>query len=573
MMAAATLLTASSCTDFDDYNEAYTAGSAESKQTIWENISSREDLTQFAALLKKGGYDKVLSNSTFVTVWAPKDGTYDFDSLMNKVDSATLVNRFVKNHIANYNHNAVGEPSRVRLLSGKSYILGNGKFGDRTIYAGGMNIPGVNGLLHILEDGMEVFNPNVYEYVMESAGDSLSSYFKKYERPYFDASQSVVGPINEFGEQTYSDSVIVQINSLIGNDYTGSRGLLRAALSNEDSVYTMLIPTDRAYKNAYEKIRSYYKYPANGQIKYQPISSTGLAPEQTVTVNSEYVTDSIARLNVASALIYSHGNLYNRWWTTGSTPTTEIEANDTICSSLSRWFSNGTEMFSTYMTGDEVILSNGYARVVDSLAMHPWDSWAGELYVDISSDRTTDRYIQSASYTLVSVRENNFNTAIGEYFPTYLELAPINDSSQPDVYFRLSGVKSTSYNVYVTLLPANINKVENEEDMERERLTQLNAEIGFFNSKGKTEVLKFKNDAGSEKLLTDSANLGKVDTFFVGRVDFPYSYATTDASPYLRLKISRSKYNSKEKEYTQYLRIGRIVLRPVEYDEYLKNEE
>ena len=44
MIAAATLL-AASCTDFDDYNEAYKTGSPESKKTLWENISSLSDLT------------------------------------------------------------------------------------------------------------------------------------------------------------------------------------------------------------------------------------------------------------------------------------------------------------------------------------------------------------------------------------------------------------------------------------------------------------------------------------------------------------------------------------------------
>lgn len=569
---AATALLAASCTDFDDYNEAYTSGSPESTKTIWENISAREDLSQFAALLKRGGYDKVLSSPSFVTVWAPKNGTYDYDSLMNKVDSVTLVERFIRNHIANYNYNATGEQKRVRLLSGKAYVLDGGNFGSLKMASDGMNIPGINGILHVLENGMAAFQPNIYEYVIESAGDSLSSYFKKYEKPYFDESQSVVGPINEFGEQTYSDSVIVQINELIANHYTGSRGLLNASLNDEDSLYTMIVPTDAAYKATYEKIRSYYRYPANGNMKYKPITVNGLGADQTVVVSSEYTSDSLARQTLAGSLIYSHSDGYNGWWTTGSTASPDVDANDTIRTSLRRKFSNGTEITTTYTSGRELAMSNGYVRIADSLALHPWDSWAPEQEVDIFSERSEDRYVTSAGITSVAVRETAFDTSIGDYIPRYLELSPVSDYSQPDAYFKLSGIKSTAYNVYITLLPANITKVESEENRKQEQLTRFSAEIGYLDEKGNTAVFNFKDAEGHDYLLTDSANLGKIDTFFIGRMDFPYSYATTNASPYLRVRINRG-YSSTRTQYSQYFRIGGIILRPVEYDEYLKNEE
>lgn len=89
MIAAATLL-AASCTDFDDYNEAYKTGSPESKKTLWENISSRSDLTEFASLLYKVGYDKELGNTRFYTVWAPQNGTFDY-ATYDQMDSTSLV--------------------------------------------------------------------------------------------------------------------------------------------------------------------------------------------------------------------------------------------------------------------------------------------------------------------------------------------------------------------------------------------------------------------------------------------------------------------------------------------------
>lgn len=132
MMAAATMF-AASCSDFDDYNEAYTSGNTESQQTLWDNISGNSELTQFAELLKKGGYDEVLKSSRFVTVWAPKDGTYDNTSLL-AMDKETLVERFIKNHVANYNYNiSTGDERRVYTLNEKSIIMENNTYGGLNI--------------------------------------------------------------------------------------------------------------------------------------------------------------------------------------------------------------------------------------------------------------------------------------------------------------------------------------------------------------------------------------------------------------------------------------------------------
>ena len=124
MMAAATLL-AASCTDFDDYNQAYQTGSAESNVTLWGNISSRSDLSEFASLLVKGGFDKELDKSRFYTVWAPKNGTFDF-ATYNQMDSATLVDRFIKSNVADFNYVLSSSfNERVHALNEKSYTFQN----------------------------------------------------------------------------------------------------------------------------------------------------------------------------------------------------------------------------------------------------------------------------------------------------------------------------------------------------------------------------------------------------------------------------------------------------------------
>ena len=215
MMAAA--LIAASCTDFDDYNEAYQTGGAGSNKTLWENISERENLSDFARLLSKGGYDKELSKSRFYTVWAPENGTFNFDEF-NQMDSATLVQRFIKSNVADYNFvlsSSVDE--RVHVLNEKSFTLQNLEgctFGGNDIVTS--NIPSLNGTLHIT-DGAVQYMPNIYEYIFDNADtdSSIAQYLKKYEDVYLDEKNSVVGPIDSLGQQTYSDSVMVMRNVIM----------------------------------------------------------------------------------------------------------------------------------------------------------------------------------------------------------------------------------------------------------------------------------------------------------------------------------------------------------------------
>ena len=60
-----------SCSDWDDHYDAETAVVGSAKSTIWENLSSNSNLSQFADLMKKAGYDAVLNTSQTYTVWAP----------------------------------------------------------------------------------------------------------------------------------------------------------------------------------------------------------------------------------------------------------------------------------------------------------------------------------------------------------------------------------------------------------------------------------------------------------------------------------------------------------------------
>lgn len=577
-MIAATTLFAASCTDFDDYNEAYTNVSAEGTQTLWQNISSRSELSQFADLLTRAGYDTELQNSRFYTVWAPVNGTYNYDSL-KAVDKTLLVERFVKNHVADYNYSVSPgiEEQRAYALNGKSFdlLMENGGYTFDGIKLNVTNVPSSNGILHTM-NGYAPYLRNIYEYVFDRKEENglLASYLEKYETEYLDETKSVAGPIDEFGRQTYSDSVMVTENLLTQVDprgiYDGSF-TLNACIDKEDSLYTMLFPTDKAYQDAEEWIKSYYNYPS--KIEYYPLSTTGRGEKVTQSnIDFEALADSLTRWNIARSLVYSHGSWYNQW-------VPEVDGrspwqNDTICTTTERKLSNGPEILS-HTIGDPIKLSNGFLREVDTLAFKSWDAWCGE--------RVLTRPYSSSSITEVNVTELEFNKEAGEYISRYYELAPTSDKAS--FYYDLGGVYSTAYNVYVIFVPAAITKAG---IAEHDTVVCFNATINYVNENENNVSTNFTYiDAGmdyerptersikDDDLITNPVNIGKIDTVFVGSIDFPYSYAGTGCSPYLQVAL-RYGIRSSLKPITDYckkLRVAGVILRPKEYDDYLKNNE
>ena len=85
------------------------------EKKLMELINEQSDLSLFASMLKKSGYDKVLSANQAYTVWAP-----DNDALAS-VDTSDMddVNKIVRNHIARFSYPSSGVQNvAVSMLNG-----------------------------------------------------------------------------------------------------------------------------------------------------------------------------------------------------------------------------------------------------------------------------------------------------------------------------------------------------------------------------------------------------------------------------------------------------------------------
>lgn len=553
-MAAAVLLAATSCSDFSDYNDTPVSDVQQADRTLWENISQNDQLSDFATLVKKAGFDDELSQPHYYTVWAPLNGTYDASSLMS-ADSATVLYQFVKSHIAEYNHSVSGlVDERIHALNRKSFAFeGDGQY----TYAGHtlrqLNLPNSNGIMHLL-DGAARFYPNLYEYLFSCEGiDSVATFFKRYETSVLDTKNSVLGPtIN--GKQTYIDSVMITSNSLLNR--------IKAKLDKEDSTYTMLVPTNEAWLAHYDKISKCYNY-INTTVaqNIDEATSTSSAPTASVTVDAAYTKDSLTRLHLVSDLVYNNNNYYNNWLIDDT-----VEPYDTLYSTTYGYMTNPQEIMSRVI--DRETMSNGTFCLVDSLAFRPWESWCYSLGQSPLNSRTwtgsnTMVYIDNTLFDAIKyVPKNPAQKQLG-----YLWVTPLSNYGKPQLDVKLRNVLSTTYNIYIVLAPGQ-DVGEDADGNKFLKPNMLDFTLSYCDAKGKLATQKL-----NQKVVNDPT---RVDTLAVGTFTFPVAYAGLGDNVYPNLKITTDFGvfdKAKMAAYTRDFSIISILMKPVELEEFEATKE
>lgn len=575
LMMAAAVLTATSCTDFDDYNEVPSTASdtPTAGKTLWQTISQRQDLGNFIALMKRTGYHETLDQLNAYTVWAPLDGKFDA-SRYEAMSDSMLREQFVKNHIAKFNFTATGEVNeRIRMLNGKYHQFeGNGDYRYAGVSLGESNVPCSNGTLHLI-NGEVPFYPNLYEYLSVAKGvDMLVEYFKKYEKTELNLQESEKGPMVN-GMQTYVDSVLVTSNELL------TRNRLNADLVNEDSSYTFLMPTDNAYEKMYNSVRNCYKYLSNTTIQdidklEQPYSASrqgdserNVFKKTSDEINPVYQADSIARLNLVSHLIYNNRDTMNM-----SIVSRPIQEGDTLQSTRGGLFSNPQEMLNDYLVGEPVQMSNGWARIVDSLAFKPWELYNPEL-VYMPTTHMGKSFLSRPIRVPVadSTAQELFGPEATDF--TAIVYTPTDEFCVPNLFMKLPNVRSATYNFYCVVLPASLGAEQTTKP------TPLNFDLSYCGAGGLTNYHFSSSSAENPNVLDISTSfistdVNKVDTIYMGQFTFPFCYEGLGRDFYPSINITCPLMYSDplfEPLYNQYsteMRIYAIILRPVEKDEY-----
>ncbi len=546
-----------SCSDWDDHFDANTSVMESQNTTLWKNIEKSSNLTQFAEILRKTGYDQRLDASQTYTVWAPEDDTFDYQTLLS-YGNERLVKEFVENHIARNNYPASGEIDKdVYMLNEKKmHFSGKGSYLIQGLSLNQLNMSSSNGTIHTLK-GRIAFLSNIYEALLSLnyPVDSVRDYIRSFDEKIINESKSKAGPVVN-GEQTFLDTIYYEHNEILS--------LFDAHINREDSSYTMLIPTNKAWKDAQTKIQDYCKYLPS--FKYL-VPGEGRNTTTVTLKDAEAMKDSVAKLYMMASLFYNNNLFDNKKLKTLK------EATVLNCDSLMTTY--GFKMYAddaanVFDKAKRIEMSNGAAWITDSLHIPTWTICNPEIRLEAEYQSIQAYYsgLNGAPNVKKVTKQND--EVLGHVSNNYyIELEPQSKNVNPEIYFYMPNIRSTTYNIYVVLVPANINSKYYSGEL-KPNLIDFN--IGYNDEKG----------AFKQKLLdvvtvhVDSLNseqyTAKVDTVFAGEFTFPLSYLGLSSgakryAPFIRV---RSKVtNAESADYDRTLRIDCIILRPKELDDYI----
>ena len=589
-MLAATVLTAASCTDYDDYNTVPTDAQPGADNTLWENISNDSQLTKFAALARKCNFSEALNSPRFYTVWAPVDAAIsdaEYNRLMAS-DSTTIVKQFIQQHITEYNYpvSAALDSTTIVSLNFKHHPFTQAGF-DGFPYAA-VNVPSSNGVMHKI-NGLSEFHYNLYENFDNLTDcESLKSYIQKYDEFYLDVNASVIGPLVD-GKQTYLDSVLKKRNNVI-------RDIMRADLEDEDSTYCMLLPTDKAWSDAYEKIYPCFNYIA--KMDYMDLTkkttvassttATTAKADKAVETTTKELQDSLTCRNIVSNLVFSQSNPYNSPLFGNGT----LSATDSVRSTSGRYLQNAQTVLEHTIGSGE--MSNGITRTIDSLTFLPWQTYLRPIAVmapaqTLKVNRLTQHSIPLESLagrdSLFSKVPKMFNQwlfpATSRFF-TYVSVdsADVDGTTgKPEFNFMLPNVCSATYHIYVVTVPEQVYTPEADVRPYYLRFylswtDAANKQQYTVLPQGARNTIEISTDEGtSTATAVYLGDPGRVNVIDLGEFTFPASYYGLDAYPSLMMMHTKSYTSSaNRKKYDQQMRVAGVFLIPKEYNDYANSD-
>lgn len=588
LLGAAVLLGFTACTDDHfDIQPSTVSGS----NTIWQNVEANADLDSVAMILRrckvmksqtdksaKQTYAELLATSQQLTAWLPKNGTFNAKQYLDELDSAAVLrakdemagtraeydvaNRFARNHIARFNYESNMGDQRIALMNSKivNYNAGEGTFNGVKLDAANANILSSNGMLHVL-DGESQFAYNIFERLqVDSRFAKIYGDIDKYNVYTFSASSSTPGSMNHNGSMEYVDSVWSRTNSLM----TDAR---LTYLTDEDSLYVSVIPTDAAYEAARQKLQGLFKYAKNYNYAWDA-SKRDWTNKGTNAL--KFKTDSLTTYNVTSRILsassFSVG--YNSEGpVTTSNPQAFLNhvltadslnsAGDLVIYNKDK--GNVNPIFDGQTADDAIKASNGYIFAVDNYNYDPSYSFIQKMNIyGRNTAQITGSTSEQAQY--VSLDNENQNAevnvdALGVDNNYYY--FPVSGNSQLNIDFKLNNVLSTKYKISIVLLPnrVNINNIRTEDD-------------GTVIEEKPVFDVQIRDDKGAvigKAVKNVSVDQDKVEKKVLWEAfEFPYAYfglpSGYESFPVLRVSMS---YAQQRKGKCKALSIAKVILEPV----------
>lgn len=588
LLGAAVLLGFTACTDDHfDIQPSTVSGS----NTIWQNVEANADLDSVAMILRrckvmksqtdksaKQTYAELLATSQQLTAWLPKNGTFNAKQYLDELDSAAVLrakdemagtraeydvaNRFARNHIARFNYESNMGEQRIALMNSKivNYNAGEGTFNGVKLDAANANILSSNGMLHVL-DGESQFAYNVFERLqVDSRFAKIYGDIDKYNVYTFSSSSSTQGSMNHNGSMEYVDSVWSRTNSLISDARLND-------LTDEDSLFVSVIPTDAAYEAARQKLQGLFKYAKSYNYAWDESKrdwtnkGTNALKFNTDSLTTYNVTDRILSASSFSVGYNSEGPV------TTSNPQAflnHVLTADSLNTNVglviyNKDKGNVNPIFDGQTADDAIKASNGYIFAVDNYNYDPSYSFIQKININgRNTAQVTGSTSEQAQYVTLNNENQNAEVNVDALgVDNFYYYFPVSGNSQLNIDFKLNRVISTKYKISIVLLPnrVNINNIRAEED-------------GTIIEEKPVFDVQIRDDKGSvigKAVKNVSVDQNKVEKKVLWEeFEFPYAYyglpSGYESFPVLRVSMS---YAQQRKGKCKALSIAKVILEPV----------
>lgn len=598
-LGAMLLLGLTACTDdhFDITPATSTSGS-----TLWQNIASRPELSSFQEILSRTKvirkvddqnintqhYSDLLNSAQTFTLWAPLNGTYGQFSpeyYLARLDEADALQgngkyvesnkiheevgtQFIQNHLARFNFETEPGEQQVRLLNSKVcyYDMGKGLFNGVKINSDYGRIVSSNGMMFML-DGRSPFSYNIYEYIETNPDGNLEKVNEiliqdpEVNKKEFNEYASTPGATDENGHIIYVDSVWTKTNTIL--DYTG------ASVSNEDSLYIAVIPSDAAWDKAYEAVSALYTY--NKTYKYDWNTTNNTMGKTSETLN----IDSLQEFNTKAALIrsmfFTPGHFDEEISRSDSAALIDyVLYHDSLRSTNGVYYYNpktGNNGSNPLFNNQKPLkASNGYIFPVTDYTLPTSYSFQKKNEIDFRYTYNVLN-VKGGTSNKILLTDANKNPLIESTVPdntyTFFRKDPSNNM---EVYIRLDNIMAGKYKISVQLLPNRICEDYNwtEEGEEGEEIslpqhTPFRAQLKYddgknVTKKAQTDVMYVDDDGLQTYVLYEAA-------------EFTRSYAGLPSGinsfPYLVLRLVTNDIEKENRTKVNGLSVVRVLVEPV----------